>query len=53
VLFDHPLFWLAIVTFLIVIAFTAWSLMSTRRRQKYGKRVEGIGGATIAWPSAR
>ncbi len=40
----HPLFWLAAITFLIVISFAAWNLISTRRRQKYGKNVGGMGG---------
>ena len=39
-----PLFWLAVVTFLIIIAAAAWNLNSTRRRQKYGKDVHGMGG---------
>ena len=41
---SHPLFWLAAVTFLIIIAVAAWNLVSTRRRQKYGKAVKGMGG---------
>ena len=41
---SHTLFWLATVTFLIVIGFAAWNLISTRRRQKYGRNVKGMGG---------
>jgi ribose/xylose/arabinose/galactoside ABC-type transport system permease subunit len=41
---DHPLFLLAIVTFVIVLAIAAWSLLSVKRRQKYGRSVQGIGG---------
>ena len=41
---DHPLFWLAILTFILVLGFAVWSLISTRRRQKFGKNVSGVGG---------
>ena len=41
---SHPLFWLAGATFLIVIAAALWNLNSTRRRQKYGRNVKGMGG---------
>ena len=40
----HPLFWLAGVTFLIVVAAAIWNLISTQRRQKYGRDVQGMGG---------
>jgi hypothetical protein len=40
----HPLFLLALLTFILVVAFAAWSLMSTRRRHKYGENVPGVGG---------
>jgi hypothetical protein len=40
----HPLFLLAILTFILVVAFAAWSLASTRRRHKYGENVPGVGG---------
>ena len=40
----HPLFWLAGATFLIIVAAAVWNLISTRRRQKYGKGVKGMGG---------
>jgi hypothetical protein len=42
--FDHPLFWLAAATLIIVVAIAVWSLVSTRRQQKYGKQVSGVGG---------
>ncbi len=42
--FDSPLFWLAIVTFVIVLGVAFWSWQAVARRQKYGKRTEGIGG---------
>ena len=41
---SHPLFWLAGATFLILLAVLIWNLISTRRRQKYGKNVKGLGG---------
>jgi hypothetical protein len=41
----HPLFVLAIVTLLAVIAFAIWNLMSVHRNQQTGgNAVEGIGG---------
>ena len=42
-LLDHPLLWLALLTFIIVVAFAAWSLASTRRRQRHGPNVDGVG----------
>jgi hypothetical protein len=41
---DHPLFLLAIATLLIVAAIGAWSLLSVKRRQKYGRATKGVGG---------
>ncbi len=41
---EHPLFLLAIVTLLIVLAIGVWSLLAVKRRQKYGRKTEGIGG---------
>lgn len=41
---DFPLFWLVIVTMLIVIGFAAWNYMSTKRRQKHGADTKGVGG---------
>jgi len=41
---DHPLFWLAILTFLLVVGAAVWSLVSTRKQQKFGKSTSGIGG---------
>jgi hypothetical protein len=41
---DNPLFWLAILTFLLAVGFAVWSLASTRRQQKYGKPSSGLGG---------
>jgi hypothetical protein len=40
----HPLFLLAILTLLLVLAFAVWSLSSTLRRHKYGENVPGVGG---------
>jgi hypothetical protein len=39
----HPLFWLAILTFLLVAAWALWSLVATRRQMKYGDSARGIG----------
>jgi len=41
---SHPLFLLAIATLLIVLAIGAWSLLSVKRRQKYGESASGVGG---------
>ncbi len=41
---SHPLFLLAIVTFLLVVAAAIWNLVATRRQQKYGRHTTGIGG---------
>ena len=43
-MFDHPLLWLAIATFIVVIGFLVWNLISTRRQQKHGPNVSGLGG---------
>jgi len=40
---DHPLFLLAVITLIIVLAFAGWNLASVRRRQKYGSAAKGIG----------
>lgn len=40
----HPLLLLAIATMAVVLAFAAWNYVSTRRRQKYGSKVRGMGG---------
>lgn len=41
----HPVYILAFATFLLVLAFFGWNLLSTHRRIKHGRNVEGIGGA--------
>jgi hypothetical protein len=43
-MFAHPLFLLAMATFLVVIGLAGWNYISTRRRQKYGRDVKGMGG---------
>ncbi len=43
-MFPHPVYILAIVTFLLVIAFLAWNLISVRRNQKTGGKTSGLGG---------
>jgi hypothetical protein len=40
----HPLFILAFATLFAVVAFGAWNLISTRRNQKTGGDVSGLGG---------
>ena len=40
----HPLYLLAFVTFLLVLGFLAWNLLSVRRHQKTGGKASGIGG---------
>ena len=41
---DHPLYWLAFLTFIVVAGFAVWNLISTRRQQKHGGNVSGPGG---------
>ncbi len=41
----HPVYLLLFVTLLLVAAFAAWNLLSTRRQQKYGTdNISGPGG---------
>jgi hypothetical protein len=40
----HPVYILAFVTFLAVIAFLVWNYMSTKRNQQTGGNTSGIGG---------
>jgi hypothetical protein len=40
----HPLYLLVFVTFLLVLAFLVWNLVSVRRHQKTGGKTSGIGG---------
>lgn len=40
----HPVWILALVTFVLVLAAILWSLVSTRRRQATGGRTTGLGG---------
>lgn len=40
---SHPLFLLAIITFVIVLGFAAWSLLAMKRQQKHGNNARGIG----------
>ena len=43
-MFPHPVYLLAFLTFLLVIAFLVWNLISVRRNQKTGDKTSGIGG---------
>ena len=40
----HPLFWLAFVTFVLVIGFAVWNYLSVKRNQETGGKTDGIGG---------
>jgi hypothetical protein len=40
----HPLTLLAFGTFILVLAFLVWNLLSVRRHQKTGGNTTGIGG---------
>ncbi len=40
----HPLFLLAFVTFLLVLAFLGWNWLSVRRHQQTGGKGPGLGG---------
>jgi hypothetical protein len=39
----HPLFLLAIATFVLIIGFLVWNLISNRRH-RFSRKVSGIGG---------
>ena len=41
---NHPLFWLAFATFLILIFYGVYNYYATKRQQKHGSDIEGIGG---------
>ena len=41
---SHPLYLLVFVTFLLVIVFLGWNLLSVKRNQKTGGKTSGIGG---------
>ncbi len=43
-MFDHPLLWLALATFIALLVILFWNLRSTRRQQKHGPNVSGMGG---------
>jgi hypothetical protein len=40
----HPLLWLALATFGLVMAWGVYNLLATKRQQKHGHDIEGIGG---------
>ena len=40
----HPVYLLALATFLMVIGFLVWNLISVRRNQKTGGHTSGLGG---------
>jgi hypothetical protein len=40
----HPLSFLALLTFVLVLAFLIWNLLSVRKNQKTGGDTSGIGG---------
>ena len=40
----HPVYLLAFATFILVIGFLVWNLLSVRRNQKTGGNTSGIGG---------
>jgi hypothetical protein len=40
----HPLSGLVLVTFVLVVAFLVWNLLSVRKNQKTGGDTTGIGG---------
>ncbi len=43
-MFDHPLFLLALATFVLVIGFLVWNVVSVRRNQATGGKTSGLGG---------
>ena len=43
-MFVHPVYLLALATFVLVIGFLLWNLISVRRNQKTGGKTSGLGG---------
>ncbi len=41
---DHPLYLLAFLTFLLILGFLVWNLVSVRRKQQTGGKTSGLGG---------
>jgi len=40
----HPVYVLAFITFLLVLAFLVWNLLSVKEHQRTGGKTTGIGG---------
>ncbi|MGD0102522.1 MAG: hypothetical protein ABSC06_00615 [Rhodopila sp.] len=40
----HPVYVLAFITFLLVLAFLVWNLLSLKEHQRTGGKITGIGG---------
>ena len=43
-MFTHPVWILALATFVLVLGFAGWSWLSTKRSQETGGKTTGIGG---------
>ncbi len=43
-MFVHPVYLLALATFVLVAGFLVWNLVSVRRNQKTGGKTSGLGG---------
>ena len=43
-MFGHPLFLLALVTFVLILGFLFWNKASVKRNQQTGGNTSGIGG---------
>jgi hypothetical protein len=41
---SHPLYWLAFLTFLLVLGFLIWNRVSVHRNQVTGGKTSGLGG---------
>ncbi len=40
----HPVYALAFITFVLVLAFLVWNLLSVKKHQRTGGNTTGIGG---------
>ena len=41
--YTHPLFWLAVVTFVFVVGFGSWNVIATLRRRRASRSVDTSG----------
>ncbi len=49
----HPLWWFAIVTFIVVVVLLGYMMLSHRRLEKHDGKAKGIGGVNDPISGAR